>query len=298
MDLAAEPGRQFAHLPEQERRRHHQGRVSERGLRRLRAEAVGDLQAARILRPVSRDAPRFRAAPDGAVRHLLLFQAPVGKAHHGARRFGFRARADSRSAGGRSHCDGRAHARREGISARLDRGTRLPDRQGGDQGLRLRQSRRRHEVRAEQGRRLRQGRPRGLRLSRTSTRTARRTTLGQKFARATLESRQARDQRRYAEGNAPSLFPGGLVKLRRHDVGSENRDYLLVAARHSVVAQQYRSGGGEAGEAYSGNYLLQPKDRPFRAPQVTPRPVVHGPQTALVVGPCRARRSTPTSMAG
>lgn len=109
--------------------------------------------------------------------------------------------------------------------------------------------------------------------------------VGQKFARATLESRQARDQRRYAEGNAPSLFPGGLVKLRRHDVGSENREYLLVAARHSVVGQQYRSGGGEAGEGYSGNYLLQPKDRPFRAPQVTPRPVVHGPQTALVVGP-------------
>ena len=109
--------------------------------------------------------------------------------------------------------------------------------------------------------------------------------LGQKFARATLESRQARDQRRYAEGNAPSLFSGGLVKLRRHDVGSENRDYLVVAARHSVVGQQYRSGGAEAGEAYSGNYLLQPKDRPFRAPQVTPRPVVHGPQTALVVGP-------------
>jgi type VI secretion system secreted protein VgrG len=109
--------------------------------------------------------------------------------------------------------------------------------------------------------------------------------LGQKFARATLESRQARDQRRYAEGNAPSLFPGGVVKLRRHDMGSENRDYLVVAARHSVVAQQYRSGGGEAGEGYSGNYLLQPKDHPFRAPQVTPRPVVHGPQTALVVGP-------------
>jgi type VI secretion system secreted protein VgrG len=109
--------------------------------------------------------------------------------------------------------------------------------------------------------------------------------LGQKFARATLESRQARDQRRHAEGNAPSLFPGGLVGLRRHDVGSENRDYLVVAARHSVIAQQYRSGGGEVGEGYSGNYLLQPKDRPFRAPQITPRPVVHGPQTALVVGP-------------
>jgi type VI secretion system secreted protein VgrG len=110
--------------------------------------------------------------------------------------------------------------------------------------------------------------------------------VGQKFAKATLESRQARDQRRYAEGNAPSLFPGGLVTLRKHDVGAENREYLVVAVRHSVIGQEYRSGaGGGGGEAYSGNYLLQPKDRPFRAPQVTPRPVVHGPQTALVVGP-------------
>lgn len=111
-------------------------------------------------------------------------------------------------------------------------------------------------------------------------------SLGQKFAKATLESRQARDQRRYAEGNAPSLFPGGLVKLQKNDIASENQEYLVVAARHSVVSQQYRSGGGgDAGEGYSGNYLLQPKDRQFRAPQVTPRPIVHGPQTALVVGP-------------
>ena len=62
-----------------------------------------------------------------------------------------------------------------------------------------------------------------------------------------------------------------------------------MTARHAVVTQQYRSGaGGEAGESYGGNYLLQPKDVPFRAPQVTPRPVVHGPQTALVVGPSPA----------
>ena len=31
--------------------------------------------------------------------------------------------------------------------------------------------------------------------------------------------------------------------------------------------------------------MLQPRDRQFRAPQITPRPIVHGPQTALVVGP-------------
>lgn len=110
--------------------------------------------------------------------------------------------------------------------------------------------------------------------------------VAQKFAKATLESRQALDQRRYAEGNAPSLFPGGLVRLEKSKLASENADYLVVGARHSVVTQSYRSGGGAGpDEAYSGSYVLQPKDRQFRSPQVTPRPVVHGPQTALVVGP-------------
>jgi type VI secretion system secreted protein VgrG len=108
--------------------------------------------------------------------------------------------------------------------------------------------------------------------------------LGEKFAKATLQSRQARDRRRYAEGNAPSLYPGGCVTLQKSRMG-ENGQYLVVAARHSLVTQMYRSGGGHAGEAYSGHYVFQPKDRQFRAPQITPRPIVHGPQTALVVGP-------------
>jgi type VI secretion system secreted protein VgrG len=75
------------------------------------------------------------------------------------------------------------------------------------------------------------------------------------------------------------------VTLQKAKITSENGQYLVVAARHSLVTQMYRSGGSSAGEAYSGHYVLQPKDRQFRAPQVTPRPIVHGPQTALVVGP-------------
>jgi type VI secretion system secreted protein VgrG len=109
--------------------------------------------------------------------------------------------------------------------------------------------------------------------------------VGDRYATATLESRQALDKRRYAAGNAPSLFPGGLVRVQKNSQDSENQEYLLVAARHSVVSQSYASGAGGGGEAYHGEYVLQPRERPFRAPQLTPRPVVHGPQTALVVGP-------------
>ncbi len=105
--------------------------------------------------------------------------------------------------------------------------------------------------------------------------------LGGKRAKVRLEAEQAQDHRRHAAGDAASLHPGCLVTLQRHP--SDDGQYLVVAARHVIRPEAYRSGAGaHAGELYSGSYELQPVDRPYRAPPVTPRPRVHGPQTAIV----------------
>ncbi|WP_279595456.1 type VI secretion system tip protein TssI/VgrG [Methylobacterium sp. J-090] len=106
--------------------------------------------------------------------------------------------------------------------------------------------------------------------------------LGQKRAKVRLEAEQAQDHRKHAAGDAASLFPGALVTLRQHP--TDDGQYLVVRATHRVEAELYRSGEG-AGTVplYAGLYELQPADRPFRAPFVTARPLVHGPQTALVV---------------
>jgi type VI secretion system secreted protein VgrG len=110
--------------------------------------------------------------------------------------------------------------------------------------------------------------------------------LGQKYAKARLQAAQSLDKRRHAAGDAASLFPGGLVTLEKHPMASENKEYLVVAATHSFVAESYRSGQSSAsGDSYSGHYTLQLSDRPFRAPIETPKPVICGPQTAVVVGP-------------
>lgn len=105
-------------------------------------------------------------------------------------------------------------------------------------------------------------------------------SLGRTRSRVRMEAEQADDRRRYASGDAPSLHPGGLMTLQRHP--TDDAQYLVIQARHSVDAQDYRSGSGTASR-YEGSYELLPADRPFRAPLVTPRPIVHGPQTALVV---------------
>lgn len=107
---------------------------------------------------------------------------------------------------------------------------------------------------------------------------------GRLYADARLEAEQAIDYRRYASGQAPSLFPGGLATLDRHPTTAENKQYLIVRCSHHFADEAFRSTGGLDGrQPYHGNYELQPADRVFRAPLVTPRPLVHGPQTAKVV---------------
>jgi type VI secretion system secreted protein VgrG len=110
--------------------------------------------------------------------------------------------------------------------------------------------------------------------------------VGKKAALAMLLSRQSEDRRRNAQGDAPNLFPGGLTKVTHQLPDSEKKEYLVVAATHSYVGQSYYSGaGGGQDNSYAGSYLLQPSDRPYKAPLVTRRPLVSGPQTATVVGP-------------
>ena len=48
--------------------------------------------------------------------------------------------------------------------------------------------------------------------------------------------------------------------------------------------EAYRSGTGTGGrDSYFGAYEFLPSNQPFRAPIVTPKPVINGIQTAKVV---------------
>jgi type VI secretion system secreted protein VgrG len=105
---------------------------------------------------------------------------------------------------------------------------------------------------------------------------------GKQFAQFRLEAEQAQDRRRYAGGDAPSLFAGGLVTLEKHPTSAENKEYLILRASHDYAAQLYGTGPtGSAG--YSGHYEFLPSDRPFRSLPLTPKPRICGIQTAKVV---------------
>lgn len=110
---------------------------------------------------------------------------------------------------------------------------------------------------------------------------------GEKFAQYRLQAEQALDYRRYPEGDAPCLYPGGLVTVEKHPSQAENKEYLIVRASHMFGDQHFSSGGAGAADdqdqAYYGNFEFLPSDRPFRNLPLTPRPRIYGIQTAKVV---------------
>lgn len=113
-------------------------------------------------------------------------------------------------------------------------------------------------------------------------------SVGETLAKVQVQADQSVDKRFTAGGAAPSLFAGALMTLEQHPTGAENREYLMVRCSHIFGNQEYRSSGSGTsaggGRPYAGKYELTPSDRKFRAPLITPKAVVHGVQSALVVG--------------
>ncbi|MCO6382858.1 type VI secretion system Vgr family protein [Oceanicola sp. 502str15] len=107
---------------------------------------------------------------------------------------------------------------------------------------------------------------------------------------AVLRSAQERsaDRRTHALGDVISLKSGmRCVAAGDHSELTMGEQHLCLEAHHDFTAESYRSGSTPAeGEerAYNGAYLLTPVSAPFAPVRKTAQPVVHGPQTARVVG--------------
>lgn len=106
---------------------------------------------------------------------------------------------------------------------------------------------------------------------------------GELLAKVLARAAAAADGRRHADGDATSIFPGALVNFSGHPTNAENGQYLVLEARHSFIQDVYRSGTAGGGEIYRGSYVLLRGDTRFAAQQLTPRPVIAGIQTAIVV---------------
>lgn len=107
---------------------------------------------------------------------------------------------------------------------------------------------------------------------------------GERLARIRLEAEEALRQVVHGESNCRALQSGYEITLKGHHRSAENMDYVLTEVDHFADAGDYRSWDTVELE-YRNTFTCIPSSVPYRPPQRTPRPIVPGTQTAVVVGP-------------
>jgi type VI secretion system secreted protein VgrG len=85
----------------------------------------------------------------------------------------------------------------------------------------------------------------------------------------------------YGTSGCRAFLPGYTFDLTEHGDGSMNGEYILTMVRHEATSNVPDSGE----TTYSNSFAAIPAAVSYRPARVTPRPVVQGSQTALVVGP-------------
>lgn len=84
--------------------------------------------------------------------------------------------------------------------------------------------------------------------------------------------------------NARGVALGRLFTLTDHPRADQNKEYLITRTEHSCQAEGFES-DAVAGTTYDCHFVALSSEYTFRPDRRTPRPVVRGPQTAVVVGP-------------
>lgn len=112
------------------------------------------------------------------------------------------------------------------------------------------------------------------------------TDEGETYARVRIEEQQSGYELLHGAANARGFSVGSLFQLTGYARKDQNREYLIVAATHEIVSDVYETGagGGEA-DIYACSFTVVPSKQPFRPTRTTLKPVVKGPQTAIVAGP-------------
>jgi len=108
---------------------------------------------------------------------------------------------------------------------------------------------------------------------------------GDHYARTRMEELQTQVLQTQGTTDAPGLGAGTLFELIDHPRENQNCEYLIISASFDVQSAPYESGqeGGEEPE-YTCSFTVVESRESYRPPRITPKPVVPGPQTAIVVG--------------
>ncbi|MBI1425470.1 MAG: type VI secretion system tip protein VgrG [Gammaproteobacteria bacterium] len=88
----------------------------------------------------------------------------------------------------------------------------------------------------------------------------------------------------YGSSTCSTFYAGGQFKLEKHTNKQEQGMYLLTSVTHSAQDSSYFTGDGGSSH-YANSFTCIPADVHFRPRLMHQRPVMKGPQSAVVTGP-------------
>ena len=109
---------------------------------------------------------------------------------------------------------------------------------------------------------------------------------GDKIAKIRIEEEEAQYVVIRGGSLCRAFTTGFRFDLEDYFRADMNQSYLLTQIQHAAsIGEAYRSSEGGSGQiAYSNTFTAVPHKIPYRPTRLTPKPIVQGPQTAVVVG--------------
>jgi type VI secretion system secreted protein VgrG len=108
---------------------------------------------------------------------------------------------------------------------------------------------------------------------------------GDSLAKVRIEEQEAAHTLATGESNCRAFAVGHKFDLKGFERKDQNATYALTGLVHSAEEGGFYSGQGSGEARYVNTFEAIPFAVKFRPPRVTRKPLVHGAQTAVVVGP-------------
>lgn len=116
--------------------------------------------------------------------------------------------------------------------------------------------------------------------------TYREVSDGDNYVRNRIEEVQAQHEIATGRHNSVGLISGYLFNLTGHTRDDQNREYLVISADYSFYSNSYEPESSTSLEPpFACRFSAMDNRQPFRPARVTPKPIVHGMQSAIVTGP-------------
>jgi type VI secretion system secreted protein VgrG len=105
---------------------------------------------------------------------------------------------------------------------------------------------------------------------------------GTVYARTRLEELHSKYEQFTGSGNVRAAAPGQMLTLQDHTRSQYNAQYMVTSVSYTASVGGYASGG--TSDDFQCGIAAIASDIAFRPARITPKPIVQGPQTAIVVG--------------